>query len=714
MAEGFENNEIGVEVKRALDNIAEFRRLTALAEKQSLSAEDKARLAEIASNLTRKQLAAALEEGSHLDETKTLRVNPLTQEVFDFAGDMFEDYAIGTELKMEETNRVLGVLDDIEHKFHFAVHEPFLFTMPNPVRSTVMQWYGIDEKTNNTFMTQVYQTTQGNNEHFVINRLGPSGQLLDYMVVKDGGHGTTIGLEWEEDTLWIWANLNLVGSNDRVIGNELVRFPYKPNKGLVNVEGIQRLPKFNNVYTTPTFDVPNGFVVFRFNRDGRQVLNLRRIADVKAGIDDLLAEVVIPEELGFMQGVASDGYRLYWYSGDANAENHLPMLTEFDFRTGELVDQIECDFGAEADGNFLDNFREPEGIFHYTDPSTGQKALLAGITVGATGKRVHKIYAFSQRGALSKLLQFTNGNVQRHSTTLADGRAKFIPADLVDLKVLLEHGRYYMTTADTLRIKDHPDPGTAGWWVDVGAGTADFAVTQVLKRNSVKRKSRVIERVVVKEKEAEPWAVVYKGGLREAIPDWATAIAQIKLADKYYMTTADTLRLSDHPDPGTAGWFLDVGEEATGSTGSFTQIIKRNSVNRPILTMERVINQEDNKAGDFVEYMTSGKKEWYQAILINGAKHSDMGDPLRFAVQGGLLFIRGRVVIPPNDPAPFARVPSEYCPDFNWWTNCAVGGSTGSRKIVLRSNGLLEASGLIANRPNAVTFVYFDLVIPMN
>jgi hypothetical protein len=41
------------------------------------------------------------------------------------------------------------------------------------------------------------------------------------------------------------------------------------------------------------------------------------------------------------------------------------------------------------------NFREPEGIFLYTNPDTGEKSLFAGVVTGWNGERFNRIDSFS-------------------------------------------------------------------------------------------------------------------------------------------------------------------------------------------------------------------------------------------------------------------------------------------------------------------------------
>ncbi|MGM0971360.1 MAG: teichoic acid biosynthesis protein, partial [Bacillota bacterium] len=90
-----------------------------------------------------------------------------------------------------------------------------------------------------------------------------NGVMLDSMLIADGGHGTTIGIEREKGKVYIWSNYNKVSSGV-VVGNELVRFPYEAGATMTLDNGlIERYNKFNDLYTIPVIDQQNGLIAFR-------------------------------------------------------------------------------------------------------------------------------------------------------------------------------------------------------------------------------------------------------------------------------------------------------------------------------------------------------------------------------------------------------------------------------------------------------------------
>ncbi|MCM2675568.1 phage baseplate protein [Alkalicoccobacillus plakortidis] len=498
-----------------------------------------------------KKYKEQIANATDITEIKDYHVSRTTGKSFGTMGERADD----NENELIVTNQTLGVLDDIEHEFDLFKYEPYFFAELVPMSASVMQWFGIDERTENLFATQVHSTTSGNNEHYVLSQMTPNGELIDYMIIKDGGHGTTVGLEWEDDVLYVWSNLNIVDGNNRVISNELVRFPYKPNTGIGSISGIERFKKFNSVYTTPTIDPAYGFITLRYSRNGRQVVELRKLSDIKEGVDNLLGEVIVSSDIDFMQGVTSDGYDMYWYSGSANGTPHQPYLAQYDFKTGQEVARKLHTFGAENNGKFIDDFREPEGVFFYTDPVTKQRALLAGITVGGMGRRRHKVYSYGQRGSINKLMQYILSNPQLYAMTKSDGSRKNIPANAKSLAEITKPGHYYLSIDDSLRLTDHPDPGNAGWFLDVLPGDRVGTVPQYLTRSTLTRKVRVFSRILNKSTASSKWEIHFKGGECEYLYPSVTRLSDIKIPDNYYMTTDDTFRLRDHPSPGDA-WLV--------------------------------------------------------------------------------------------------------------------------------------------------------------
>ncbi|MCC2528179.1 teichoic acid biosynthesis protein [Bacillus halotolerans] len=552
-------------------------------------------------------------DGTNIKETIDARV--------DKRGKVYpslRDHLVANETDLENLDSMIQK----ELSFDFTTVPPVYHTNLNLADKTVLQCFVIDELTGDIYATQVASGNQDKSESFTITRMNQNGVMLDSMTLTHGGHGTTIGLERENGKMYIWSNYDVVDSNGNTVGNDLVRFPYTAGATLNGGSGgIKRYNKFNDYYTIPVIDRENGFIAFRIRlKDDNSLVELRKLSDVKNGVNKVLGKVIIPSDLFYLQGFTIDGYDLYWYTGDTNNKTYPCEITQFSFKDGSLKKRISCNFGYGPDGKYEDGFREPESIFLYKDPKTGKKSLFAGVATGAVGKRLAKVYAY------------------------------------------------------------HSKENAAKFGIDLAQGYQGYKLTQ-------------------------------NSGYAMRLPEGLKALKEFRQVGYYYMTTPETKTLSDHPDSGDAGWWLNIAP--ADRVGSVIQTLTRNSTARPLKILTRVVTSE-GKEGEWSEISASGKLPWANLPLKNGAKNPDSNNRLQFAVQGGFLYVRGRVTIPKKDGVDFATLPVSARPKKNAFKGCPVGGTTGDRKIVFRSNGNISALGLIANNAGNVTYTYIDEIIKLN
>ncbi|MDO3660769.1 teichoic acid biosynthesis protein [Bacillus sp. C28GYM-DRY-1] len=552
-------------------------------------------------------------DGTNVKEVLDLRINREGRE-FDTANE-----------RVVEIEKSLSDLDasvQKEYGFDYTTIRPVYHTSLNLADKTVLQCFVIDEKTGDIYATQVGSGNTDQSQNYVITRMNKNGVMLDSMTVVHGGHGTTIGLERENDRMYIWSNYEVVDSHGSSIGHDLVRFPYTAGATINGGNGgIKRFNKFTDLYAIPVIDQQNGLIALRLkDSNDDSVVQLRKLNDVKNGIDNLLGEVTVPNDLHYLQGFTIDGYDLYWYTGDTNSVTYPAELSLFSFKDGKLKKRITCDFGRGPDGKYEGDFREPESIFLYKDPKTGKKSLFAGIATGTVGKRLAKVYAYHSKDNAATFATDLSQGFQGYPLTKNNGYAKQLPDGLTSLKALRKIGYYYMYTTDTVTITDHPSPGDAGWWLDVMPADPTGTVIQRLTRNSTDRDTKIYTRVV---------------------------------------------------------------------TGA-------------------------GVAGNWIEVMTSQRGSWTNVPLKNGASNPDPDDKLQYTINGGLLHIRGRVKIPTTDAVVFAQLPSGARPQKAWYQGCQVAGTTGDRKIDVRSNGEIVAWGFAVNDLDAVTYTYVHLTVPLN
>lgn len=552
-------------------------------------------------------------DGTNIKETIDARV--------DKRGKVYpslRDHLVANETDLENLDSIIQK----EMSFDFTTVPPVYHTNLNLADKTVLQCFVIDELTGDIYATQVASGNQDKSESFTITRMNQNGVMLDSMTLIHGGHGTTIGLERENGKVYIWSNYNVVDSNGNTVGNDLVRFPYTAGATLNGGSGgIKRYNKFNDYYTIPVIDRENGFIAFRIRlEDDNSLVELRKLNDVKNGVNKVLGKVIIPSDLFYLQGFTIDGYDLYWYTGDTNNKTYPCEITQFNFKDGSLKKRISCDFGYGPDGKYEDGFREPESIFLYKDPKTGKKSLFAGVATGAVGKRLAKVYAY------------------------------------------------------------HSKENAAKFGIDLAQGYQGYKLTQ-------------------------------NNGYSKRLPDGLKSLKEFRQPGFYYMLTTETKTLSDHPDSGNAGWWLNIAP--ADRAGSVIQTLTRNATARPIKILTRVVTNTGN-VGDWSEISASGKLPWADLPLKNGAKNPDSNYRLQFAVQGGFLFVRGRVTIPQKDGVDFATLPASARPKKNTYKSCPVAGTTGDRKIVFRSNGNISALGLFAKSASNATYTYIDEIIKLD
>ena len=514
------------------------------------------------------------------------------------------------ELKSDEVMK--EVIDAKEQ----VLAQEFAFDIPkqswqyltnlSPWTNAVMQSFHLDNKTGLIYMTQAYSSG------YKLTKLKTNGQFMSQMYVEGGGHGTHNGYRWEDDKFWIYSFIK-----DDEGFNKLVRFSYRPDVtityGDYDMEevftGHPELP-----YITPVINEEEQKILYRIEypksewetRGSMNYIEIRNLEDVDNRIDNVVHTIDIPMRLTDgpngqpMQGVAFGDGELYWYTGDSDP-NIPNFLTVFDLKTKKQKYQKLADIGKT--GNVIPgDFQEAEGIQLYYDEETNKKALLAGVTVGAGNYRAHQIHGIFMRDVYDKLtaqavptLQFETG-----------GRTKTLPVkDFVKLSDIIEPGEYYLYTYDTKRVLDFPLPTEmrdGGYFLEVSAPNQAGQVKQVLTRNTYDRDIMQFVRIVSINKfsgsnGSTNWNHVnYSSiaGRREYVPNHITNMNQLGIIPnkRWYCDTLKSSQLKDHPNPGVAGWTIDV-ESVTEYV--FKLVVTRVTSSTAIEKYEAYFSTTENK-----------------------------------------------------------------------------------------------------------------------
>ncbi|MCE4985422.1 hypothetical protein KJC01_06955 [Staphylococcus arlettae] len=490
--------------------------------------------------------------------------------------DRLQSDTTNFELDKEE---VLKSVNDAKEQ---VLAQEFAFDIPkqnwqyltnlSPWTNAVMQSFHLDNKTGLIYMTQAY------GEGYKLTKMKSNGQFMSQMYVEGGGHGTHNGYRWHDDKFWIYSFIK-----DDEGFNKLVRFSYRPDititYGDYDMEevftGHPELP-----YITPIINEEEQKILYRIEypkseweaRGSMNYIEIRNLEDVDNRIDNVINTIDIPMRLTDgpngqpMQGVAFGDGELYWYTGDSDP-NIPNFITAFDLETGKQNYQKVVDIGRT--GNvFAGNFQEAEGIQLYYDKDTNKKALLAGVTVGAGNYRSHQIHGIFMRDVYDKLTAQSLPTLQYET----GGRTKTLPVEnFIRLSDIIEPGEYYLYTVDTKKILDFPLPTEmrdGGYFFEVSAPNQAGQVKQVLTRNTYDRDIMQFVRIVSINKfsgsnGSTNWNHVnYSSieGRREYVPDHVTNMNQLGIIPnkRWYCDATKSSQLGDHPNPGVAGWTIDV------------------------------------------------------------------------------------------------------------------------------------------------------------
>ena len=473
------------------------------------------------------------------------------------------------ELKSDEVMKEVTDAKEqvLAQEFAFDIPKQNLQYLTNlsPWTNSVMQSFHLDNRTGLIYMTQAYDSG------YKISKLKSNGQFMSQMYVEGGGHGTHNGYRWEDDKFWIYSYIN----DDEGFG-KIVRFSFRPDVtityGDYDMEevftGHPELP-----YITPVINQQENLILYRIQypssewdaRNASNYIEVRRLEDVDARVDNVLYKFDLPRHLTGggdgsqpMQGVDFGEGELYWYTGDSKVENPN-FLTVFDLETGKQKYQKEADIGKS--GNlYPGNFQEAEGMQLYYDETTGKKALLIGVTVGAGNYRSHEIHGIFMRDVYDKL----TAQAVPQSIMESGGRTKTLPVhDFTKLSDIIEAGEYYLYTADIQKLTDFPLPKEmrdAGYWLTVSAPNQAGQVKQTLTRSTFVRDIMQFTRIVSINKFSDSndttnWNHIgtrSMGGPFEYVPDHITDISQIGIiSDKtWYITASKSKELLGLPITG--------------------------------------------------------------------------------------------------------------------------------------------------------------------
>lgn len=546
-----------------------------------------------------------------LQEVKDARVDS-EGTAHDTLFDRLQSDSIKAELNKDE---VMKSVEDAKEK---VLAQEFAFDIPNqswqylthmsPFTNSVMQSFWVDNQTGLIYMTNAY----GNN--YKLTKMKANGQLLSQMEIDGGGHGTHLAYLHDDvnEKLWLYTHIK------RPDGfNALVRFTYRPNE-IITYGDYDMEEVFTGhperPYITPIINEHEGLMLYRIEypksewdvRGARNYVEIRTLEDIENKVDRVLYKMDIPLRLTSleqpMQGVTFDDGKLYWYTGDSNPVNPN-FVTVFDLKTKKQLYQKQADVGGLGKNGPEANFAEAEGMQMYYDRETGKKALLIGVTTGGANYRSHEIHGIFMRDVYEKLRSQSTPVLMTDS----GGKVKTYPLDtFTKIADVTEPGHYYMTTETTKKLTDFPLPQEmrdAGYFLEVSAPNVAGDVKQTLTRNSYVRDLMTFQRMVSiyrlgsNQENYTNWNHVKSNsidGPAEFIPDHITNMNQLGIITnkRWYCDTTRSSQIKDHPNPGVAGWTVDV-ESVT--SGAFKVVLTRVTSGAAIQKYEAYFSTNKNE-----------------------------------------------------------------------------------------------------------------------
>lgn len=493
-----------------------------------------------------------------------------------------------------------------------------------------------DDENENFYVTQPIYNDNSATESLGIYRLSLNGCVLDSMVVEYGGHGTTFGIYKENGKTYIFSDINKVNSDGSHSGySYMCKFEYVPNQ-TIDIDSSIVVKYVENVgddYITPFTDYKNNLIGYRKVENGKKSIEIRYISDIISGKENLLYSYPYTSEMSSLslQGICIDGEtnKLYISFGD----NRTPFkLFEIDYTTGEILNTIEKQIGLDENGIYEDNIGEPQGLCIFKNTRTHEKTLISLVSSGIDSKRRRKVIALSSNNGVNYLFGLKNEITQNYKLTRDNGESKRIQSGCDNLTAIKDAGFYYITTVESANLTDHPEPNVAGWWLHVYTTDANNrGYVQKLIKNSDEEYIEYIRIIANSTSLPTPWRRLNVSEVDITLPKKVItlsnidSLASIKQPNMYYMSTSLTNNLIDHPEPGVAGWFLEVLNSTTD--GKFIQRLIKNSDSYP-KTYQRLVKGDVGGAWKLVmtqtkAHGTTSERPTSSYELIPGSMYFD-------------------------------------------------------------------------------------------
>ncbi|EAG0067319.1 hypothetical protein A7B75_08535 [Listeria monocytogenes] len=268
--------------------------------------------------------------------------------------------------------------------------------------TNVMQCAGVDYERGHIYWTQA-SNYAGYTESFILTRTDLRGIYIDSVRCLEGGHGTTIGLEWSEleSEMYIWTHWF---TDAKHTANAIVRFKYvgTSTPALLTYEKTDYKLNTGTTYYRVTYDTKNNYVVLS---DGGANLGISI-----CNVSDVLKGKITPlyrcsgKEMGFniatmtlQSTCAAFPYAYLSYGAGITGTDRNTVIC-YDMINKEVIYKLAFTFDK---GTIVPtgSVAEMEGAFIYFD-GNGVRNLSCNFGFGEPGKRVNRIYRIREKEVL--------------------------------------------------------------------------------------------------------------------------------------------------------------------------------------------------------------------------------------------------------------------------------------------------------------------------
>lgn len=270
------------------------------------------------------------------------------------------------------------------------------------INAGVQQYVHYDYPRKQMFWTKVTKNTalvseedQKKKESFVVIRTDVEGNVLDFMTVKWGGHGSHFGFEFKDGKPYFLSPMTDTVNK----ATWVCEFPYQANKTItINSSSVTKVRKLD---VRVNVDLRNNYVVTSAGANDKTKFNIynREKFYKNPQIDALYTLTsadfgVQPHQV--YQSCCFDFPYLYVSYGQTYAEGCKTYCV--DVRTNSLVYRIDYEFDL-GNMNFYHKHAELEGINYYYNED-GQKIMFQGIVfrnpIATIATRQNELYQFTE------------------------------------------------------------------------------------------------------------------------------------------------------------------------------------------------------------------------------------------------------------------------------------------------------------------------------